>query len=55
MASDMIGRSVSLNFWTIGSFISVGRSERIVEIASRTSCDATFRSLSKKNSIMTIE
>ena len=55
IATETIGRSVSLNLLTIGSFISVGKSARIAEIASRTSCDATFRSLSNRNSIMSIE
>ena len=45
IAIETIGRSVSLNFWMIGSFISVGRSARIAEIASRMSCDATFEIL----------
>ena len=54
-ASDTIGRSVSLNFLMIGSFISVGRSARIAEIASRMSCDASLRSFSNRNSIINIE
>ena len=51
-ASDTIGRSVSLNFLMIGSFISVGRSARLAEMASRRSCVASARSLENSNSTM---
>ncbi len=49
-ASDTMGRSVSLNFLMIGSSSSVGRSCRMLEIASRMSCVASVSGLSKRNS-----
>ena len=51
-ASETIGRSVSLNFRMIGSFISFGKSTRLAEIASRRSCVASIRSLPNWNSTM---
>jgi hypothetical protein len=53
-ATDTIGRSVSLNLRTIGSLISTGRSARMPEMASRTSWDASLRSFSYRNSIISI-
>ena len=47
-----MGRSVSLSFLMIGSSISVGRSFRIPEMASRISCVASGSGFSKMNSIM---
>jgi hypothetical protein len=51
-ASETIGRSVSLNFLMIGSFISSGRSARFAEMASRRSCVASARSFPNWNSTM---
>jgi hypothetical protein len=51
-ARETIGRSVSLNFWMIGSFISTGRSARFADTASRRSCVAPIRSLPNWNSTM---
>ena len=53
-ANDTIGRSVSLNFLMIGSFISVGRSARMPEMASRMSWVASESGFSKRNSTITV-
>ena len=47
--SCTMGRSCGSNRLSTGSFISTGRSLRMVEILSRMSCDACCRSFSKTN------
>ncbi len=46
---ETIGRSSGSNLRSTGSFISAGRSLRIPEMASRTSCAAWSGSLPKTN------
>src|SRR6185312_4990298 len=47
--SDTTGISLGSSRLNTGSFISVGRSSRLDEIASRMSCDACWMSLSYSN------
>src|SRR5687768_9309365 len=49
------GMAPGSKFCTIGGSASVGRSPRMVEILSRTSCVATSRSFSRLNEIMTTD
>ncbi len=52
--SETIGRSLGSNLRSTGSFISAGRSLRMPEMASRTSCVAWSGSLLKTNCTMIV-
>ncbi len=53
-ASESTGACEGSNRVSTGSFISVGRSSRLVEMASRMSCEACWMSFSKSKKTMNV-